>query len=164
MKRLDERNITRSFLKKISESSLNLEALCAECNSIPCLCERVSIEAEDDYPIASVAYDELDPNNDGYVTKDDLFGHFDLDNDDVVTTDDYVNHVSYHADNPETLNKYNDNKLNVPCEQSYNACKDYCTTNQMLKGCITDSGASCMQSGMQAMIDVLTSMKDEGVI
>lgn len=164
MKKLDERNITRSFLDNINETKLELVNLCTKCSSIPCLCKRVSIDLEDDYPDDGDSYSTLDPNNDGYVTKDDLFGHFDLDNDGVVTTDEYVDHVNYHANNPESLDKYNDNKLNVPCEQSYNTCKDYYTTNQILSSCITDSGATCMQSGIQALIDVLTLMKDKGVI
>ena len=90
-----------------------------------------------------------------------MFGHFDLDNNGVVTTDEYVDHIQYHSDNPETLDHYH---KDVPCNTSYNACKaHYDSDNNTIKNYITDSGATCMQSGIQALIDILTAMKQSSL-
>ena len=147
MKKFSERDITKKFLTEIAASS-NLS-----------LGKSFPIQ---DAPVDGESHSELDPDKDGYISQEDLFGHFDLDNDGVVTTDEYVDHIQYHADNPETLDHYRDD---VPCSKSYSACrKHYDDDNQILINCITDSGATCMQSGIQALIDVLTAMKNSGMI
>lgn len=146
MKKFNERDITRNFLNEIAGSSLTLGPAFQV----------------DDMPIDGESHSDLDPDNDGYISQEDLFGHFDLDNDGTVTTDEYVDHIQYHADNPETLDHYRDD---VPCNTSYNACRThYDSDNEKLRNCITDTGATCMQSGIQALIDVLTAMKNSGMI
>lgn len=146
MKKFNERDITRNFLNEIAGSSSTLD---------PTL-------QVDDAPIDGESHSDLDPDNDGYISQEDLFGHFDLDNDGTVTTDEYVDHIQYHADNPETLDHYRDD---VPCNTSYNACRThYDHDNEILRNCITDTGATCMQSGIQALIDVLTTMKNSGIV
>ena len=147
MKNFSEREITKKFLTEIAASTNSPLGQ--------------SFQAQD-APIDGESHSELDPDKDGYISQEDLFGHFDLDNDGVVTTDEYVDHIQYHADNPETLDHYRDD---VPCSTSYSACrKHYDNDNQVLKDCISNTGATCMQSGIQALIDVLTVMKNSGII
>ena len=77
-------------------------------------------------------------------------------------TDEYVDHIEYHAENPETLDHYRED---VPCNNSYSSCYSHHNNNHdILKNCISQSGATCMQSGIQALIDVLTAMKNSGII
>ena len=144
MKKINERDITKNFLNEISSSRLEIgPSFISDENS-------------------GQSHSDLDPDRDGYISQEDLFGHFDLDNNGIVTTDEYVDHIQYHADNPETLYHY---KEDVPCNDSYNLCKShYDNDNEMLMSCITNTGATCMQSGIQALIDVLTVMKNSGII
>jgi hypothetical protein len=162
MKKINERTITKNFLCALNEISRS-NNVCTVCNTFPCACKNsIDLDTEDDYPIDGVSYNELDPNNDGYITQEDLFGHFDLDNDGTVTTDEYVDHISYHADNPETLDHYRED---VPCNDSYNTCKAYYDNDHgALRTCVENSGATCMQSGIQAIIDVLNSLRNSGII
>lgn len=162
MKKLDERNITRNFLNRINEFNLSLDNVCKKCNSIPCICnERIDLETDPMNTVDGESFSDLDPDNDGYVTQEDLFGHFDIDNNGIVTTDEYADHITYHAENPDTLEQYRENPVNVPCETSYNTCKDYYNDdNQILKNCVSDTGATCMSSGIQALIDILTALKN----
>ena len=162
MKKVNERAITKKFLRDIHETS-NVNSICPVCNAMPCMCnKRIDLDAESDYPVSGASHNDLDPDKDGVITQEDLFGHFDLDNNGVVTTDEYADHVSYHADNPETLDHYRDD---VPCNDSYNTCKSYYNNDQdTLRACIEKTGASCMQSGIQAMIDVLNNLKNSGII
>lgn len=160
MKKLTERDITKNFIKVMKENAVAWENVCPTCNVSPCECG--SEESEYDYPIDGQSYEQLDPDNDGVVSQEDLYNHFDLDNDGTVTTDEYVDHVQYHADNPESLDHYRED---VPCQNSYNSCKSYYDNDhEILKQCVSDSGATCMQSGIQALIDVLTSLKNNGMI
>lgn len=141
MKRLNERDITKNFIKLMKENLYELPV---------------------DAPIDGQSHDDLDPDRDGIVSQEDLYNHFDLDNDGTVTTDEYVDHVQYHAENPETLEHYRDD---VPCQNSYNKCRSYYNDDHaLLKQCVSDSGATCMESGLQALIDVLTALKDNGMI
>jgi hypothetical protein len=148
MKKFSERDITKKFLTEIAAST-NLSL-------------GPAFHTYDDIPVDGESHSDLDPDKDGYISQEDLFGHFDLDNDGVVTTDEYVDHIQYHADNPETLDHYRDD---VPCATSYSTCrKHYDNDSQFLKDCISNTGATCMQSGIQALIDVLTAMKNSGMI
>ena len=148
MKKFSERDITKKFLTEIAGSN-NLSL-------------GPAFHVHDDMPVDGESHSDLDPDRDGYISQEDLFGHFDLDNDGVVTTDEYVDHIQYHADNPETLDHYRDD---VPCATSYSTCrKHYDNDNQVLRDCISNTGATCMQSGIQALIDVLTAMKNSGMI
>lgn len=159
MRKLSERNISKLFLQTLNEST----CLCEKCKCSPCVCtNRIDFEVDPDIPVDGASHRDLDPDNDGVISQEDLFGHFDLDNDGTVTTDEYVDHIQYHADNPETLEEYS---ADVPCKTSYTTCKNhYDNDNQILIDCIRNSGATCMQSGLQAMIDVLTSLKNTGII
>jgi len=142
MKNISERDITKRFLHEIS--------------SKPSLSLGKAFQAQDTNDEGK-SHSELDPDGDGFISQEDLFGHFDINNDGVVTTDEYVDHVQYHAENPDTLDHY---RSDVPCSSSYSTCRNhYDNDNQLLINCITDSGASCIQSGIQALIDVLTAMK-----
>jgi|13_taG_2_1085334.scaffolds.fasta_scaffold00007_159 hypothetical protein len=146
MKRFSERSIARNFLNEIADSKISLG----------------TAFISDDDTVKGQSHSELDPDNDGYITHEDLFGHFDVDNDGFVTTDEYVDHIQYHADNPETLDHYRDD---VPCNTSYNTCRThYDNDDEVLRRCISNTGATCMQSGIQALIDVLTAMKKSGMI
>jgi hypothetical protein len=138
---LKERQITRNFLNEIAGSPLTLGISFTDSNH-------------------AYSSSDIDPDGDGVVNKEDLFNHFDLDNDGSVTTDEYVDHVKYHANNPETLDHYSSND-SVPCHDSYNMCKSHHESDEeMLRNCITASGASCFESGLQALIDVLSAMKN----
>ena len=146
MKHFNERQIARKFLNEIADSKILLG----------------SAFATDDAPIDGESHTPLDPDNDGYISQEDLFGHFDIDNDGIVSTDEYVDHIQYHADNPDTLDHYRED---VPCNTSYNTCRShYDNDNEMLRTCVTNTGATCIQSGIQALIDVLTAMKNSGII
>ena len=166
MKKIDSRSITRKFLNTLNEvSEFNA---CTSCYTIPCCCtNRVDIEVdpEIDYVLDSIpgeSHHEIDPDNDGIINQEDLFKHFDLNNNGIVTTNDYVDHTQYHADNPETLDHY---RKDVPCSNSYNSCYNHHNDDkEILRNCITQTGASCMQSGIQALIDVLMSIKKSGII
>jgi hypothetical protein len=169
MKKLDERNITRNFLYRINELNLSLDNVCKKCNSIPCLCnERVNLDIDSTNTVDGESFNDLDPDQDGYVTQEDLFGHFDLDNNGIVTTGEYADHITYHTENPESLEQYYEDETAtpcVPCERSYNSCKDYYNNDhQILKNCVTDTGATCMDSGIQALIDVLTIIKNSNIL
>jgi len=144
MKRIDSRRLTRNFLNTLNEISLpNFEDMSHDKSH-------------------GMSHSELDPDGDGIVSQEDLYKHFDLDGDGKVHTDEYVDHIEYHAENPDTLDAYRED---VPCNNSYNTCYNHHNSDhEILKNCITQSGATCMQSGIQALIDVLSAMKNSGII
>jgi len=152
MKKLDSRRMTRNFLSTLNEISLvNYDI--------------INTKPENDYKSDAVSvssHHDIDPDNDGIISQEDLFNHFDLDNNGTVTTDEYLDHIQYHSDNPETLDHYRED---VPCNNSYNSCYNHHDSdNEILMNCISQTGATCIQSGIQALIDVLTSMKQKGII
>ena len=167
MKKIDSRRMTRLFLENMTVRSWNNEA-CTSCFTDPCSCtDRVDIviDPESDYILDTTdgeSHHNIDPDNDGVISQEDLFNHFDLDNNGTVTTGEYHDHIQYHADNPETLDHYRED---VPCNNSYNSCyNQHDSDNDILMNCISQTGATCMQSGIQALIDVLTAMKQKGII
>lgn len=176
MRRLKERDITRSFLNTLNEnmhmhSSLSHDhespVQCNVCYCDPCECPD---HDHDDHGMSSTP---LQHGEDGVINKEELYNHFDLDNDGVVTTDEYADHVEYHAAHPESLEKYrslrNDSCHTVPCSTSYDSCGSYCISDpesmkSMLEPILSATGATCHTSAVQSMLDVLKSLKDCGVI
>ena len=149
MKNFNERDIAKKFLTEIAASNISLG-------------KAFPLKPLTNSSSSGHSHSELDPDSDGFISQEDLFGHFDLDNDGNVTTDEYIDHIQYHADNPETLDNY---RSDVPCNNSYNTCYTHHNNdNDILMNCIKQSGATCTQSGIQALIDVLTIMKNSGII
>lgn len=190
MKRLNERDLTRSFLNALNENmhmQSNVDhdhALCVQCGENPCrciekcgvcYCDPCECPAHDhhDHHDHGMSSSPLQHGNDGVINKEELYNHFDLDNDGVVTTDEYADHIEYHAAHPESLEKYkslrNDSCHTVPCSASYDSCGSYCMSDpesmkSMLEPILSATGATCHTSAVQSMLDVLKSLKDCGVI
>ena len=116
---------------------------------------------------------DLDPDGDGHITPEDLYKHFDLNNNGQVTTQEYVDHIKFHCAHPESLEHYNKARQEsihmVPCKDSYDSC------SQHLMGCPDDidkflqplmdcTGSSCRESSTKALLDVLQSLINCGVL
>ena len=163
MKRLNERDLTRSFLNTLNE---NMHIQHCETH------DTVS-ELEHDHHEHGESHAPLQHGEDGIINKEELYNHFDLDNDGIVTTDEYADHIEYHAAHPESLEKYrslrNDSCRTVPCSTSYDSCGSYCISDpesmkSMLEPILSATGATCHTSAVQSMLDVLKSLKECGVI
>ena len=159
MKRIDERSLTRSFLNQINESHHE-----------------------------GGSHHDLDPDRDGVVSKEDLYQHFDLNGDGKVTTDEYKDHIEFHCKHPETLSHYNTLRSssinNVNCKNSYDSCSKHLMSSpdgiedmayyvingddvdieQHLKPLMDKTGATCTNSSMTAILDVLQSLVNCGII
>jgi len=171
MKRINERKLTRKFIDLLNESYLSNDYT-----------EEESYEQEHDHS----AHD-LDPDGDSIVSKDDLYSHFDLNNDGQVTTDEYKRHIEFHCKHPESLSHYNslrsDSIENVDCQKSYDSCSKHLMGNpegiediashilngshddisNHLKPLMNKSGATCQDSSVSALLDVLQSLINCGI-
>lgn len=153
-KKIDERNLTRNFLKSV-------------------LKEDYSYNYNYDYNAGDQSNNELRYDNVSVINPEDLHSHFDEDGDGITTTDDYANHIDYHCAHPETLDKYrnlsSESLSAVPCENSYNACGSYCMSDpesmqSMLQPIMSTTGASCHTSALHALLNVVKAMKDCGLL
>lgn len=184
MRKLHERDLTRSFLNILNENHYDSNRLevCAQCGQNPCRCielcgvchcDPCSCPGHQHEHEHGESHSALHHGEDGIINKEELYNHFDLDNDGVVTTDEYADHIEYHAAHPESLDKYrslrSDSCNTVPCSSSYDSCGSYCMSDpesmkSMLDPILSTTGAKCHVSAVQSMLDVLKSLKDCGVI
>tara|TARA_R100000030_G_scaffold100547_1_gene93845 strand:+ start:539 stop:997 length:459 start_codon:yes stop_codon:yes gene_type:complete len=137
---------------------------------------------QQDYSLDSVQDDHeshdhqnraLDPDNDGYVTPEDLYAHFDSNGDNQVTTQDYVDHIKFHCAHPESLEHYNKAReisiQSVPCKTSYDSCSQHLMSRpddieKCLRPLMDDTGSTCKESSTKALLDVLQSLINCGVL
>tara|TARA_Y100000592_G_C5446392_1_gene306232 strand:- start:210 stop:710 length:501 start_codon:yes stop_codon:yes gene_type:complete len=166
MNRIDERRLTRNFLNTIIKESHN------DMNSM-----HYDHENRIDHDYSEDLHDDhshqpLHSDENGVVSKDELYNHFDLDNDGTVTTQEYADHIDYHAAYPETLDKYREysdhSSHSVPCQNSYHACGSYYMSDpesmeQVLQPILAATGATCQTSALQSMINVIKAMKECGL-
>ena len=159
MKRIDERSLTREFLNTLNESMLG-----------------------------GSSHHDLDPDKDGVVSKEDLYQHFDLNGDGRVTTDEYKDHIEFHCKHPETLSHYNRIRLgsmpHVSCQDSYDSCSRHYMTepegiedvahcinsgsqadiDMHLRPLMDKTGATCIDSSMRGVLDVLEALSCCGIV
>ena len=164
MNRIDERRLTRNFLNTIiEESHEDMNNMNYDHNKI--IDYDYSEDLHDDH--AQLCTDE-----NGIVSKDELYNHFDLDNDGTVTTQEYTDHIDYHAAYPETLDKYREysdhSASSVPCQNSYHSCGSYYMSDpesmeQVLQPILSATGATCQTSALRSMINVIKAMKECGL-
>ena len=137
---------------------------------------------QQDYSLDSVQDDHeshdhqnraLNPDNDGYVTPEDLYAHFDSNGDNQVTTQDYVDHIKFHCAHPESLEHYNKAReisiQSVPCKTSYDSCSQHLMSRpddieKCLRPLMDDTGSTCKESSTKALLDVLQSLINCGVL
>ena len=172
MKRINERKLTRQFIDMLNESYFS-----SDCS------EEDSYELDHDH-----SSHDLDPDGDGIVSPDDLYNHFDLNGDGQVTTDEYKRHIEFHCKHPESLEHYNRLRShsinNVDCQNSYDSCSQHLMGNPEgieniahhvingshdditvhLKPLMDQTGATCQNSSMSALLDVLQSLISCGVL
>lgn len=164
MNRIDERRLTRNFLNTIiEESHEDMNNMNYDHNKI--IDYDYSEDLHDDHA-------QLYTDENGIVSKDELYNHFDLDNDGTVTTQEYTDHIDYHAAYPETLDKYREysdhSASSVPCQNSYHSCGSYYMSDpesmeQVLQPILSATGATCQTSALQSMINVIKAMKECGL-
>ena len=184
---MNDRKLIREFLDKASSNvclacgynPCRCEEICGECHCDPCKCPGHSEEECYDHlemkktdELEGHSHHDLDPDNDGYVTPEDLYAHFDLNNDNQVTTQDYVDHIKFHCAHPESLEYYNKIRSqsiqNVPCRDSYDNCSQHLMTNpddieKCLRPLMDHTGSTCKESSTKALLDVLQSLIKCGV-
>lgn len=121
----------------------------------------------------SHSHHDLDPDNDGHITPEDLYNHFDLNNNGQVTTQEYVDHINFHCAHPESLDHYNKARQEsihmVPCKDSYDSCSQHLMgcpddIDKFLKPLMDCTGSSCRESSTKALLDVLQSLVSCGVL
>ena len=187
MKRINERRLIRQFIDILSENTYDC------CKSNACECNT---SHEEDYSLdyqqnnidnEGYSRHDLDPDNDGIISQDDLYNHFDLNNNGYVTTDEYKDHIDFHCKHPESLNHYNTLRSSsiktVPCIDSYDSCSRHLLGNpegienyldnisgsspeaieMHLKPLMDETGATCKNSSVSAILDVFQSLMNCGL-
>jgi hypothetical protein len=116
---------------------------------------------------------DLNVQDDGTITQQDLFHHFDLDDDGRVTAQEYANHIDYHAAYPETLDRYRElstvSRESVPCKDTYDSCSSHFMSNpdemhSIINPIIQMTDSTCIESSLCSIIDVLKCLKEKGLI
>ena len=116
---------------------------------------------------------DLDPDGDGHITPEDLYAHFDSNSDNQVTTQEYVDHIKFHCAHPESLDHYNKAREQsihvVPCKNSYDSCSQHLMgspddIDKFLKPMMDCTGSTCRESSTKALLDVLQSLINCGVL
>lgn len=171
MKKINERRLIREFIDGLNFSDNNGHE-----------------DKENDYcDLEGHSHSQLDDDNDGLISKDELYNHFDLNNDGQVTTDEYKKHIEFHCKYPESLDHYNrlrSNSIkNVDCQNSYDSCSQHLMgkpdgiediahhivsgsnddIDKHLKPLMDQSGSTCKNSSVSALLDVLQSLINCGV-
>lgn len=165
---MNNRKLIREFINRA-----NLD-LCLMCGNKSCNCMANMINnSDEDISQHMNSHHDLDPDNDGYITQEDLYSHFDLNNDGQVSTQEYVDHIQFHCEHPESLKHYEKARevasQTVPCVDSYDACGQHLMgspddLDKFLKPLMDQTGSSCRESTARAFIDVLQSLLDCGVL
>ena len=159
MRKIDERALTRNFLKKVTEDV-------GSCKSEDVVNSIDPIEQAEDHG-------ELQADEHGIVSPEELYSHFDLDGDGVVTKQEYADHVNWHCAHPEVLDACQDKRYecmhDVPCMDSYDATMEHALADvdnfmDILSPLMQQTGATCMDSTLQSLCHVLSSLKDCGMI
>ena len=159
MRKIDERALTRNFLKKVTEDV-------GSCKSGDVVNSIDPIEQAEDHG-------ELQADEHGIVSPEELYRHFDLDGDGVVTKKEYADHVNWHCAHPEVLDACQDKRYecmhDVPCMDSYDATMEHALADvdnfmDILSPLMQQTGATCMDSTLQSLCHVLSSLKDCGMI
>ena len=145
---MDERKITKDFLKK------------------------VLLKEEYDFHQHGQSNHDIQVSDDGTISANELHRHFDLDSDGRVTPQEYVDHVNYHAVYPESLDHYNSirekNYNSIPCKNSYDTCSSHLLgapddVSVILSPLMDKTGSTCQLSTAQSLLDVLQSLINCGV-
>ena len=152
---MNERKLIREFLDKTSRMHLDDYS---HGHSLP-------VHGESDC--------DIEIQDDGSITQQDLFHHFDLNNDGRVTPQEYVDHIEYHAAYPETLDKYRElsavSRESVPCRDTYDSCSQHFMSNpdeihSVINPIIQMTDSTCIESSLCSIIDVLRCLKEKGLI
>lgn len=182
---MNERKLIREFLDMASSNvclacgrnPCQCVEICGTCHCDPCECPGHTDEECYDSYVSDLSHDgsshhDLDPDNDGYITPEDLYSHFDLNNNGQVTTQEYVDHIDFHCKHPESLEHYNTARSesihSVPCAKSYDNCSQHLMStpddiDRYLKPLMDCSGSTCRESSAKALLDVLKSLINCGV-
>ena len=159
MRKIDERALTRNFLKKVTEDVGS--------------CESEDVVNYNDSPEQGKGHGALQADAHGIVSPEELYSHFDLDGDGVVTKQEYADHVNWHCAHPEVLDSCQDKRYecmhDVPCMDSYDATMEHALADvdnfmDILSPLMQQTGATCMDSTLQSLCHVLSSLKDCGMI
>lgn len=182
MKKINERKLTRQFIDILKEDYTYNYNYSYDYDSEE---DVESDECMQDYDSSD---HNLDPDGDGIISKEDLYNHFDLNNDGQVTTDEYKRHIEFHCKHPESLSHYNTLRShsidNVSCKNSYDSCSQHLLGNpdgiediahyvingshddisKHLTPLMDQTGATCQNSSVSALLDVLQSLVNCGVL
>lgn len=159
MRKIDERALTRNFLKKVTEDVGS--------------CKSDDVDNYIDPIEQGEGHGELQADEHGIVSPEELYRHFDLDGDGVVTKQEYADHVNWHCAHPEVLDACQDKRYecmhDVPCMDSYDATMEHALADvdnfmDILSPLMQQTGATCMDSTLQSLCHVLSSLKDCGMI
>jgi len=139
-----------------------------------CECDDESPELQyymDGEPGAAAGEPETDAY--GNLTPQSLYNHFDLNGDGKVDMGEYAAHVNFHCRHPELLDQYEDIKSysSQGCHDpdSYSCVGDslmgdYDDVISALQPIMQKTGASCPASTAKAISDVLSMLKDAGLL
>ena len=125
------------------------------------------------YGEPGAARDEPETDAYGNLTPQSLYNHFDLNGDGKVDMGEYAAHVNFHCRHPELLDQYEDIKSysSSQCHdaESYNCVgdslmEDYDDVILSLQPIMKKTGASCPASAAKAISDVLSMLKDAGLL
>lgn len=187
---MNERKLIREFLDKATAgvclacgfNPCKCVELCGVCHCDPCKCPGHSEVDCHDYSLDSVNIDELEHgeahhpiefSEDGTISAEELHHHFDLDDDGKVTAQEYIDHIEYHAAHPESLDHYrnlrHDAHQTVPCTSSYDSCSSHLMSKpddieKYLQPLMDCTGSTCKTSSARALLDVLKSLTECGVM
>ena len=166
---MSERKLIREF---ISRANLDVCLMCGSpnCN---CMANPLSFYDHPQDQNNQHTHHNIDPDNDGNITPDDLYSHFDSNNDGKVTTQDYTDHIDFHCAYPESMDHYRQARQksiqSVPCTNSYDSCSKHLMSDEdsikmYLEPLMDKTESTCRASSSKALIDVLQSLLKCGVI
>ena len=163
--KVNERLIARQFLNNIISESATKE-------DIKNLGIDNCFDPDSEHSSEYASNSPLEVDQYGAVTPDSLYKHFDLNRDGHVTPQEYANHIKFHCQYPQTLDHYNELRQTshetVPCHSSYDTCSQHFMSKpemikDMLAPMINTTGATCHESAITGLIDVIKCLKDKGL-
>jgi len=150
---MNERKLIREFLDKASTG--------------------VYASHDHDHSDNGESHHDIEFEPDGTISAKELHNHFDLDNNGKVTAQEYIDHIEYHAAHPESLDHYrnlrHDAHKSVPCTKSYDSCSSHLMSKpedieKYLKPLMVCTGSTCKTSSARAILDVLKSLTECGIM